>query len=548
MSAHRPIAHRAFTVLLTFLLVSSMFAPITAAEPAAAQTDSTALNSGCSVTVFLSFEGGISSCPSSFLNQELNELQDANDIYNYGLNGKAGTESAFTFFDNYLKDTRGPARMRMQLAVSEAFQNDTSEAQATSDARAAVTEYYTTKEENLLRTYNTSAHLADGMVQRTETAGFDPRNTTRLVGASSEYDYTFTGSFKIVGYETVELADNSTTVEMPVMETTLDSQGTHSAWGEVNITSTTQFTLSNASDGHTLQYEQVDGSETGSFDISFSQVNLRHATDQATYPTEEYLSITKFDNRRSTVVDQRDEMLNYSESFVSNTWAAYQDGRIDADDVVSRLTQLEGFTQDAVGENATMDDIVVALSSMGLATPDLNSTGYMSVSFTPESGSSEISEKGMLLSSSSPDSGSWVANTTYSPSEIENSTPLMMAGESGEQWTINASHSVTLNEIVDTDGNNVNETETDDLPDDYETVETAELISQLNESLQRIEELEQQKEDSDDSNEDDGTIGLPGIPGLPEGGGVFVGLAIIGLAVLVVVGFVTDSIPGLGNN
>ncbi|OAQ54805.1 hypothetical protein HTG_04355 [Natrinema mahii] len=537
MSAHRPIAHRAFTVLLAFLLVGSAVAPIGATQPAAAQSSPT-LPSGCTTADFLSFSGGVGSCPTSFLNQEINDLQDANDIYNYGLNGMAGTEAAFTFFDNYLNDTRSPARMRMQVAVSQAYQNGSSEIKATSDARAAVTEYYTVKEENLLRTYNTSLHLADGMVQRTETSGFDPKNTTRLVGSSSEgYSYSFTGSFRIVGSTTVELGDNSTTVQMPVMETTLGSIGTHSSYGKVNVTSTARFTLLNATDAHTLQFEDTDGSETGSFDMSFTQINLRHAVDPATYPKHVYLDVSKFENRRSTITDQRDEMLNYSESFVSNTWSAYEEGRINANDVVSRLTQLEGFSQDAVGENATMDDVVVALSSMGLATPDLNSTGYMSVEFTPEAGSNPdpITQEGMLLSSSSPESGSWSANTTYTPNEIENSTPLMMATDTGEQYTINASENVTLYEIVDTDGDNVENTTTDELPENYDTVDTAQLISDLNTSLQRIEELEQQKQENE---EQEGGIGLPSI-GLPEAGGAFVGLVVIGVAVLAVIGIVT---------
>ncbi|WP_436347389.1 PQQ-binding-like beta-propeller repeat protein [Natronorubrum sp. FCH18a] len=82
---------------------------------------------------------------------------------------------------------------------------------------------------------------------------------------------------------------------------------------------------------------------------------------------------------------------------------------------------------------------------------------------------------------------------------------------------------------------------------EYDTYDSEEFAAYINTVEEYQEQLENQEED-DEADEDDGIgIGLPGFD-FGGGGGQLVGLGIIAVVVLAVVGFVTDLIPGLGNN
>ncbi|WP_436346965.1 PQQ-binding-like beta-propeller repeat protein [Natronorubrum sp. FCH18a] len=87
-------------------------------------------------------------------------------------------------------------------------------------------------------------------------------------------------------------------------------------------------------------------------------------------------------------------------------------------------------------------------------------------------------------------------------------------------------------------------------PPEYDTEGAGDFANYMEQVESMQEQLETDEESEDDTeDEDDGIgIGLPGFDFGLDSGGELIGLGIIAVVVLAVVGFVTDLIPGLGNN
>jgi hypothetical protein len=149
VAAQRPIAPRAFTVLLTVLLVGSLVAPIAASSPAAAQDDGGEWVDG-------SFEGTCDSklrfafplsCPwASFGEGDINTSQSASqievDIHTSAVGVGEGLDQTDSTYQNYLEDTETLASLEARDAIATAYENNKTATEAQAAGQQAINDYY----------------------------------------------------------------------------------------------------------------------------------------------------------------------------------------------------------------------------------------------------------------------------------------------------------------------------------------------------------------------------------------------------------------------
>jgi len=489
---------RITSVGLALLLLVSV---VTTPAAAVSSTPTTTPDDGCGYIEYTSFTGGAFSCAGEYTNASAAEMQDHLEVYQHGVGVKSALRPGMVIFNNSMNEMETAARMQMQVAVARAYENGSTQAEAKVAARQAITEYYQIRESNILETWETRVANVDAIRDNVAADGDNyralklvpPANTPGALDSQTAVSGNLTTNHATTNYTLL----NGTTREVRAFQGQLESAG-----GDTTYYWTDNITIGPSYHGESVsvQWESYDGNyEQGEVQVNAVRLVPPNPSNQELVTMARfYTSTSSYADKLDRLHQEHQDMLNYTDQFVEQTYSEFESGEIQSDDLISRLTQLEGFSQDAVGENATMNDIVVALSSMGLDRPN-TSTGYMSTEFVPEKNTdgTAVSHNGMLLSGSAPaaTNGTWKANYTYSPAELDGVEPVMFASEDGTTYSINTSHSLTLNEIVGTDGQHVDATETDGIPDedDYQTANTQEYRDLLNQTAELYAALEEEK-------------------------------------------------------
>lgn len=142
---------RAFTVLLTFLLVGSLVAPIAAAEPVAAQSE----NEGC---LYDAVNWWIFDCAPSSSTEYVNTTQAAKetkiDLHVMGQGEWDQYESLNTDVNNYLEDSETIASLEAKHAIATAYENNDTTTEADAAAQQAIQDYYAARQVKVLEDWS----------------------------------------------------------------------------------------------------------------------------------------------------------------------------------------------------------------------------------------------------------------------------------------------------------------------------------------------------------------------------------------------------------
>ena len=435
--------------------------------------------------------------------QESDANQTHLDIYNAALQQSAETETSTAVYDNYMNDTESAAWMQAEMAIASAYQNGSSKSLAKSKARQAIAEYYAVKQINLIERHNTTVAGYETLYRRAE-------NESALTASSVlSFSGSGTGDTQSVYYDgtrntTVTLTNGSTHGDLAVAITSQDQYDGHTTTGVAGVDEHN----ADSSDA----YQEVVYGHTAS--------DLYAVAPNDNYDDATYLTFSTFGERWDRIVAQNDALQAEVDPFVNNTWTAYESGEIDSADVLSRNTQMFRYGQAATdGTNSTYD-VVAALSSMGLDSPELNGTGTMEVQYKG------ATYNGLLMARNAPN-GSWQAGTTYNTSNIDG--PVLLAHTGGQ--TLELTGEFTVSSITSESGDEINEVQTTKVV--YKTSNTSELLTKMNEIEKLRQEIESREPKPGGGGTSDGGDGL--LNKLAAALGVSVGAAV---AVLAAIGLV----------
>ncbi len=374
--------------------------------------------------------------------------QTKRQIYQAGLDQRASQEVFGSTYDNYLNDSESVAWMKVEVAVAQAYQNNKTLAEAKSDAREAIQDYYTVKQMNLIENWNATATSMSLLGERALTEA----------NINGNYVYVNIGCGSGCSDEAGLRQKNGSQSMTTVNGTTVNAQLIHAdGYGDF-----------------TFNYENVDGAVREvyirGYDANTSQLYITEQGSSSNY--------TKRWNRIETLTSS---LENESAVYTEGVWQALENGSINSSEVLSRNTKMFEYGTETVNGSGNMYDSVAALSTLGLSSPELNGTGSMNVSYNG------TTYHGLLLADDAPNS-SWNIGSTYNASNIGGS--VMLATTGGSLKTLEGEF--TLVSATDQSGNQMNETESIGTKKVvYKTADTSSFLNKMETLQDEIREIEE---------------------------------------------------------
>jgi len=544
MAAHRPIAHRAFTVLLAALLVGSLVAPIAASSPAAAQSSSDggyidgSFDGTCESKLRFAFP---ISCPNAaFAEPDVDQSSTSAteiDIHT-GMQGVyEGQKQIDSVYSDYLQDTETLASLEARNAIADAYENNSTAIEAQAAGQEAINEYYAHHQIQLLEIASADSqqlayyanitlnndnisdqYLSPGRPENNSNSGV--YNSGHYLGDTVTSDYTL-------------LNGSTHSHKAPRFEFSSDS-----TWDPPieNYQDTSNLSLDRYNS--TLegwQYTHYHETSDSRIDLNYTFPGTAIVMNQ---PDAELYSQTVYDYRMTAqLLNDLEEQAqtvqdNYNGSAAEDLYAAMDSGEITPSDVRGA----EGMVRYMSGEsNSTEQRFNLALrSTLNLASTDVGNTMVVNfdgetertrhvnktsgnVSFT-YSGSVNETYEGLLFSSETP-SGGFETGTTYNASDFNGSIEMVVDG--GNSTVPFYQGEFTIEEIYDSEGNAVENVTWEDPK--YDSYNSDEFIAALqNASEQRSQIVIQTS--------DDGGSGGVTIGDL-FGGNPAIGLVVVGAIV-----------------
>jgi len=375
--------------------------------------------------------------------QRVEAQQTKVDIYSSLSETTQQSETFQTSYDNYLTDTETVAWSKMQVAVAESYQNGSTKTQAQFEAEKAIEQYYSIKERNLIAHWN-------GVVSEVEYSHDIITNSSNVSNTYVYYEH----------------------------ETDTDTYQQ-----ELEFATTTK-TLSN---GTSVTVKQMGGGTT-TYGLTQNPNNL--ATLYVAKPTSNYDSRmswnhSDFADRWNRIQTKRNSLINESDLYINATYDSYQDGTVNASDVISSQTAMFEYGTRSGDTNESLYDTVGALALAGYDTPSLNGTGTMDVSYNNQTYS------GLVMARTVP-GGSWTNGTTYNTSNFDG--PVFITTTDGQKIDLPASGAeFTVEAIRAQDGSSISSVNTTRY--NYKTSNATELLEVQEELTALRTELEEREPD-----------------------------------------------------
>ncbi|MFA9502390.1 hypothetical protein ACERIM_06355 [Natrinema sp. H-ect1] len=491
-------------------------------------------------------------------------------------------QALLTILNNYGQDTATLGSLEARNAIATAYQQENSTTTADQMAPEAIRDYYSVREINTLESYTKSqaqyAHIgnltnedaiasdflqqpmADWAPTRVDsvdevgfTGGLQDKTYTLANGTTHTYqvaevyvDFTHPNS----GPRTVAFAPDPFIIDT-------NSNGNYGDWDE-------SYTAAHPMDPWELNESESNGnwspSNTYNSDMlayfnASSQFNVRNSYAGTSEPNDQGLPGQKVSD-----LPEWDEALTHWSNESSTLTTEYSDissdlynemdaGRLDPNELrgaEGMWRYLAGGSDGSEGSLRTALHYVLDTSNPNLtetSTMRVHIDGYTDLKWDNSTNSSSREPvptspmngtvEGLLFADgvSSISSGA-----TYSTTVSDNQS-FYLIKDDGTQTTL-IEGDLTVEAIYDADGNEKNSTSYEDPK--YGTYNASEFVQYLDENEEARKAIISKYIEEDDSS----GFQIPGIPGFPNGGGAFVGLVIIGGAVVVAVAVVTDLGPG----
>jgi hypothetical protein len=414
---------------------------------------------------------------------ELDGDQTGVDIYSEASGLKATRQTATAPFDNYLNDSESVAWMKAQSAVAEAYEDGKTKSEAKVAARRAIEDYYSTKQINLIESWNvTTVQVYDLHQVATNESNVDD-TLVDPVGSGTYWESTNPGS----------LADQPSPRSVTLVN------------GSTYQSKVIAINLGTNDDG--FAYPANDPNNAGAH---ADGIVIRPPTD--TYDTLNYLTFQDYQDRWNRIENLKAGLIDESDNFVNATWDDYDSGQINASDVISSNTAMFEYGPEVVNGSGGLYASTAALSTMGFDTPDLNSTGTMTISYNG------ANYTGLVMARNAPNN-TWSTGTTYNASNI--SGPVFILTTEGEKVDIADGDTFTVTGMTSKAGDQIDSAQTTNYV--YRTANTSELLAMQEDLSQLRAEIEARQQSAG------GTSGSGSVPIEALGIGL---LAVAGLALL----------------
>ncbi|MBP2250765.1 hypothetical protein J2754_001082 [Halarchaeum solikamskense] len=514
MSEHTSSLARVGRVVLVVALVSSMVAAPVAgsiASPAAPDGPAATGSGTCSFASVLHFFGVADDCAAPSTTSDVQEVRQAEDnqteldIYQALRTQKSSGQQFLDSTQNFANSSQNVAWSKGEVAYYRAVQNGSVKAVAREKAMRAIEDYFSKRQVSLYRHFTTQVETARAMHQRAvNESGVDNR-TVRIAPEGSPTDDDL-GMRWGSGPETSEST-------LTLLNDTVIQNATYLG-GRAGV-----YTPS--ADWSTTTWRTLSGPDHDDRHSGLYTTIVVGAPEGADIDGYEFLDIRDYrsawSHYESLSADTKTEFTTY----VNNTYPAIENGRLNASTVLSRETRMFQLGTQAK-TSGSLYDSVAALSMMGLATPSLDETGTMTVSYQNRQ------YQGLLLAPEVPN-GTWTAGTSYNATAAPLNGSALLATTTGETISLD-SGTFRLTAINDRNGDAIENVST--TRSNYQTTNVTKLTEQLNETQQLIEDVEaRQAAGSSPSNPSDSSSGSP----LDGDGPIYlvVGLSIISLLVVV---------------
>jgi hypothetical protein len=574
MAAHssRPIAHRAFTIMLAVLLVGSIVAPAFAAQPAAAQSETDQdINRVCETAESWNGVGSpfwVAGVGCQELMGDITEidptLTEAGAKTQLIVEGDSEYESAqsyHTLFNNYLSDTPTIASLEAKHAIATSYENGVSPTQADANATKAINDYYAHKQINFLEYYSKQqaqmAHIGNYSQNHPEISKNWAYSHVHA-NDSTEYPQWHSGTWLTGETETreIELLNGTThNYTAAVMATEyaedsvdtsieahfslpLDAEYQQDKNGAERVLVPTEDVT--AYDGSGSPYsDDEDILTSGTYRLQ-GEYQTGNLSDRAVFQYKEWRTIWDEIGSQGAVAQG-----NYPPGFASDIYDSFESGEISPDE----FRGSEGMARYLSGDSeVTSQRFYLATTSLlELDRPALNTTMVIDYdaattrNTTVNQTTGEIVHQYEDYENATAEGLLFADLPTGSISEGEtftigdgNDTDTPRTKIVAQNETIHLYNGeLTVKSMYDQHGNAVNES--DWSQPNYTTYDSAEYIATLeNITAQQSEILEQYDEDSGE-----GISILPDdLFGDVESSGAIVGLVIIGAGVILIVAIV----------
>jgi len=470
-SSPKPTAHRAFTVLLAFLLVGSVLAPIGAAQPAAAQTD----GEGCA---YESVNWWIFECSKQTSPKYIDTDQAANetsiDLHVQSQSVWEDWEMLSVNVDNYLTDSETVASLEAKNAIADAYENNMSATEADAAAQEAIQDYYTVRQKNIVNEWSAQnaqlAYVGDVAFNDSEISnnmlGRVIHNTDAPgIARGAQYD----GSTKNFSISYINGTTENYTSAGIEFEAENDMGGASTFWYYPVIDqideNTTDITVSKSEpnlieDGSGADLTQVTISSQTWVEQPYagSSLGAQKVFDEHGW----YEKFTAIEEQAQTMQD------NYPDGFAEDVYAKLDSGQL----TTSELRGAEGMARYLSGDSNVTDQrfMQANVALLGLDRPMSGNASSMVIEFSgatekglnSTSNATEVEYSGYvdgatyegLLYANAPESG-FEVGSEYSTSAL-NGSPVIATND-GEIVSL-YDGDFTIKEMYDTDGNSVEQT------------------------------------------------------------------------------------------
>lgn len=414
--------------------------------------------------------------------QELNEIDESQtkvDLHSRGVTQTSESQNFGATYYNYLQDSETVAWSKAEVAIVESFENGDTKATAKSNAKEAISDYYSVKQINLINSWNSTVLGYDQLRNRSEQEGFT--DYVRVIDHASScrdavYDGTGTYAYSLVN------GSSKTQVTVNWHGDNSDCGGASNA-GSQSVHFDTSYVIGTYSDGSTWDDYTLNNQNNSYYIYSADGTNDDMKGMEVQAPNSDYdrvvmVNFADYVMANEEIKTKNSELQNEADAFVEAIWSDLEGGAIDSSDVLSKNTIMFQYGTDTQG-SASYYDMLGATASMGLESPNINSTGTMAIDY--KGGSHE----GILFGNVS--SGTWQVGTTYNTTNI--SGPVLFARTDGTMLDLNGEF--TLKSATTKSGDSKDSVDTQTY--NYQTSNTTELQETLDRLNSLNAELEARK-------------------------------------------------------
>ena len=543
-SSPKPIAHRAFSVLLASLLVGGLIAPIAATQPAAAASgDTINIQEDCGAVAKFAFPRSCHAAEMAFGDPDV----DQSDIEATKVDIHVGMQGVHqnliqreSTYQNYLQDTETLASLEARNAIADAYENNESAIAAQAAGQRAINDYYAQHQSQILDMVSADVQemiyyanitknnpdISDGMINWAPRVQEGSLHSSELLAEKVESNYTLVNQSEESYYAPRIHAEGET----------------HGGFGQ---SGTTNATVSNYNDGAFTVKSVYDG--TGGpqdFTVNYPGSLIIINVPSASLETQEVYDMGMVYDRLAAIDEQAQTVqANYDQNAAEDLYAAMDAGRIDPNDVRGAEGMVR-YMSGADGNNVTEDRFNYALrSTLDLASTDLNQTMTVHFEGATERTRNVTSDgsvsydynsvnqtyEGLLFSSETPDGG-FQTGQTYNVNTLNGTTSMVHNGGADEVTFYRGN--LTIQAIYDQSGNEVQNVTWSDPK--YDSYDASEFLAALENASAARSEIVSEEE----SGGGNGGLTLPDNPFGVGAGGAIVGLVVIVAAAGVIVAVV----------